>query len=329
MQARDLRLVGLAITLVGAACAEKENPVAGQSPPSAAPAGSTPATPVTQPPLPELGQRMPSGPGPARPFPTLWLQPGDLVTSTGQTPIRAWLDNQGAPVEPSVLTTVASVLELREYPSLKIVPVSLTTYNPPVLTTPADMPGKGSTTTAPRAREERAYVEVQPKSPLADSWYVLSLSSIPSGVRPAPWSAQSPPAGAYAVRFHTASQPVLSRVLLCKKAQGVHRAIFEFSENVVASTPNVGAVARVDQPASGKTCTYANAGPVAASSMRWIDESCENFSESDPWRINLSAGLASPSGVPVGTFAGVRTVQQSVRIASLQDADNGCKVWRP
>jgi hypothetical protein len=297
--------------------------------------GSTGAMPkpraATVEPPPELAQRMPGHPGPARPPPTLWLQPGDLMTAIGDTPVRAWLDNLGSPVDANVLSAVAFALELREYPSMKLVAVDKIEYNPPVITTPIDDPMKSTTgPPAPGSSDERAYVELRPKAPLAKSWHVLSLSSVPSGLRLAPWSAPTPPAGAYAARFHLESQPVLSRMLICKKDAGFHRVVFEFSENVqpVAGT-KIEALVKVTQPSTGRTCTVVGSGPIPASSMRWVDQSCENFAETATWTINLLPGLVSPVGRAVTTFDGATAVQRTLDLTALPDVDNTCKAWRP
>lgn len=324
MPTRNFVAACICLVAAGTACKDKE--VATTTPPPP----SKPGAPTVEPPA-ELGREMPSAQGPTRPPPALWLQPTDLMTSTGETPIRILLDNSGAPVDSALLDTVAAAAELRTYPGLAPVSVTSKTFNPAPITTPADTPTKGGAPSAPTGSgtNQPAYVELTPTAALKDSWYVLSLKSIPAGVRTAPWSAPTPPVGAYAVRFHTGSHPVLSRVLLCRKAPGVHRAVFEFSENVQATSVAVDLAARVEQPGAGKACAYANSGPLAASSMRWLDANCTGFAEAAPWRISLAPGLTAPGGEPVRTFNGDVTLQQDVDWATLVDGDNGCKVWRP
>ena len=327
MNAKNVMAISLLLGALQGACKNEvgdrvePNPSSVADPPSGA---GKPATLHRGPPA-ELGRVMPSHPGPTKPPPTLWLQPGDLVTSTGETPIRAWLDNQGAPVDPKLLSAIASVLELREYPSMKLVAVDKTEYNPPVVTTPSD-----NVPTTQASTDERAYVGLQPKAPLAKSWHVLSLSSVPTGVQLAPWSAPTPPVGAYAARFHVDSHPILTRVLICKKDQGVHRVVYEFSENVQSpSGTKIDALAKVNQPSTGKDCNLVDSGPTPASSMRWIDQSCDNFVETAPWGINLMPGLVSPAGMPLRTFDGATAVQRTLDLTALPDVDNGCKAWRP
>src|SRR5690606_15076868 len=128
----------------------------------------------------ELGQQLPQHSGPAKP--TLWLQPGDLMTSTGETAIRVIVESGGAPVDADLLGTIASVAQLRSFPDLATVPVTITTHIPELYKAPADNPTKeaGASPRAPFDPNDRAYVELQPKSKLPDSWYVLSLSTVPA-----------------------------------------------------------------------------------------------------------------------------------------------------
>ncbi len=285
-------------------------------------------------PPPELAQTMPRTAGPTPPPPVVWLEPGDLLTSTGQTPIRAWLDNQGDPVPESLLAEVARELQLSAYPSLEPVSFDVLAQNVPPVTIATNIPEKGgSRAGVPQSNDrerpgERAYVELRPKNPLAESWYVLALNKIPSGVRVAPWSAPSPPIGAYAVRFHTGSHPVLVRAVFCEKSAGNFRSVVEFSENVSVTSGGVESVISVEQPASKTKCAYAGAGPVPSASMRWIDQDCYGASKSDPWRLIVRPGLGSSTGSAVTTFGGATSVDESIDVAALPHDDSGCKSVR-
>ena len=285
------------------------------------------------PPPPELGRSMPGTPGPSRPQPVLWLEPGDLLTSTGPTPIRAWLDNQGDPVSEALLAEVANELQLSAYPSLEPIAFDVVTQNVTPVAVAPNSANKQASDEQARAipstpsSGDRAYIEVQPKGSLASSWYIFSLKSIPTGVRVAPWSAPNPPVGGYAVRFHTGSQPVLVRALFCEKAPGHHRAILEFSENLKASG-DFETLVSVEQPATKTKCVHGTSGPVPAASMRWIDQDCHGASKSDPWRLSIRPGLESANGTPLRRFAGEMSVDELFDIAALPDGDHGCKVLR-
>lgn len=277
----------------------------------------------------ELGRQPKTRQGaPTPPAPTLWLEPGDLLTSTGQTPIRALLENAGRPVPPELLSAVAAQLELRDYPGLNVIQSTFTVYNPPELVPTKDNPEKGATVSTPLAPETRAYVELKPKSALSESWYVLSLKTVPKGIQLAPWSAPNPPIGVYAARFHTGSQPVISRVLFCDKGGAKTRAIFEFSENVAPGTVGFDAAIRIQQ--QGNFCKYASSGPMPNASAKWIDQDCVGVSTASPLHVQLNRGLQSGLKVPVRTFKGDETLDVDIDPTALtKEGGDGCVAWRP
>src|SRR5690606_13026727 len=139
-----LVLMGLLVP-VGLGCKREPEP----TPPS--PVASGPGTgagggggggerrrsPVQGPPV-ELGQAV----GTSGPQPVLWLQPSDLATATGDTPIRILVQNAGAPVDSSVLLSIAKAAQLRTYPDLIIVPTTTTTFTPPEVQVPKYNPDK-------------------------------------------------------------------------------------------------------------------------------------------------------------------------------------------
>lgn len=268
--------------------------------------------------------------GPTRALPTIWLNPGDLLSSTEGTPIRALVDNGGEPVDRRILEALSSDLELREYPSLKSVDVVVSTYNPPSVSPNADTtksdanPGRR---VAPGVQDARAFVELTPKGALATSWYVLSLRKVPAGTQVAPWSAPQPPAGVYAVRFHVGSNPVVVRAVFCDKG-GKSRAIVELSENVRPLGASIGSVVSIGQPTSGRHCSYASGGPLQ-DSVRWIEHDCASLSVGERVRVIVNSGLVSQSGVPLATFGGQQLpIQVDVDLNSLPKSQDGCRVWR-
>jgi hypothetical protein len=266
---------------------------------------------------------------PVKPQPMLWLQPGDLSTAVGDTPIRAWIDNLGAPVGAEVLRDVASRLELRQYPSLLSVPFEVVTYDPPVVTAPPDPTTKGVDVQRQDPGERRAYVELRPLTPLTDSWYVVALKSKPESVGLAPWSAPKPPVGTYAARFARGSAPVLSRLLLCNKGDRL-RGIFEFSENIQTPVGRVESHVRIENPRTGAACAHASSGPVPNTSMKWVDQDCTGFSPTETLRIIINPGLTSTQGRPVTMLGGgTSSLRQDVVLHQLPDSEQGCKVWRP
>ena len=50
--------------------------------------------------------------GPARPLPTVWLEPLDLTTQVGSSPLQVKIDNLGKPVGTGVLGAIAPALSL-------------------------------------------------------------------------------------------------------------------------------------------------------------------------------------------------------------------------
>jgi len=257
----------------------------------------------------ELGRSM----GIVRPLPILWFEPSDLLTATGTTPIRAMIDNSSSPVDPNLIADVAAQVELREYPSLNKVSVSIVTHAPKA--------GVRAHSNEPQGPIEdgRGYVDLQPNSPLADSWYVLSLRQIPKGVRVAPWGSPTPIVGAYSARFHTGSHPVLTRTLFCDKL-GMTRTILEFSENVSAA--DAATAVRVQQ--GSKVCKIAASGPIPAESMKWISLDCPTFDRGEAVQVGVQS-LHSPTGAPVVTFSG-EPVDREIGLTSLPE-ETGCKMW--
>lgn len=272
----------------------------------------------------ELGREIAGSSGTQ--LPTLWLQPADLMTSTGDTPIQILLDNGGRPVATGVLSTLAASAELRSYPDMKLVPVDIVPHNTSELILPDDHPTKGTTppNLVPPSPLEHAFIELRPKSRLPESWYVLSLSKVPSEVRAVPWAAAKPLAGVYAVRFHTGSHPVVKRLLVCDKGAGATKVVYELSENVQASAGVNDGASLFSARQEKARCGAVTAGP-ATSSTRWLQVSCENVDPAEPWKVRLGAGLVSRSGVPLTTFSGASTLEHTFLSSSLPQSSDGCR----
>lgn len=281
----------------------------------------------------ELDRSASRAAGPGWPKPILWMEPGDLLTSVRGTPIRAWIDNGGTPIDGSILDAVAANIELREYPSLSLINARVSIYNPRPLLSPIESSQKKGVDRVEVSNggrgDDRAYVELAPEVELASSWHVLSLREIPAGIRLAPWTAPVPPVGRYAARFHPDSQPVPVRGILCEKSKGVWRGIVEFSENVkVVGGGVLDSIVKIDQVSTGGYCQTASEGPLAEKSARWIEQDCREFSKTEPVRVTIGVGLESIAGVPVRRFDGKFPLQQDVDISRLVESEDGCREWR-
>lgn len=258
--------------------------------------------------------------------PVVFIQPAHLLSQTGETPLRVYLDSS-EPVRPEVLDELAAAIQLSERIGMTPVPFGVVKFNPSPYQAPLDNPVKGHVPRSPPRPSERAHVEIRPIAPLKAKWYVLSISKLPAGTRlPEPQS-PAPLEGVACSVFHPSSSPVLARVTICKKAANVFRAAFHFSENVDYSSSSLSGFLSIEQPAGARTCTHLVSG--SGSSPRF-ELDCPGFSEVDPWRIVMKAGLTSTArGGMVTTSSGSASANSIVNLASLSDWQPGCKEWQP
>ena len=258
--------------------------------------------------------------------PVLSFEPPDLSTSTGQTPIRAFIANNGRPVDSAVLAELVAAVELRRAPEMAVVPVKAEIVrNPEPNAVHKDGPLNGQPLpNAMPAELDRTIVELQPLTPLTDSWHVVSLSRRPSGLQLGGVSSSPPVSGVYSVRFHTGTSPTLSQVLFCPKSDGSVKATFYFSENVSGSVKFDDAIGLRQ---TGASCSVTESGP-DPSRVWWIEQTCKGLDSNAELHVFANSGIKSRGGQPLRAFAGQDMVEAGARLSELPEGEPGCKVWR-
>jgi len=174
-------------------------------------------------PLPIEESRYPQGPDRARPV--LQLEPMDMMTAVGDSPLHVLVSKLDAADASRVLERVASAVKLRTWPELAEV---------------ATNASKSVETSSSTTQAGYGHVYLQPAAPLTDRWYALVLESVPAGVElPAFASVHQTEAGKHVARFRVGSQPVVTGVRLYDKEGQKQVAYVDFSERVVGDALGV------------------------------------------------------------------------------------------
>ena len=234
------------------------------------------------------------------------LEPGDLLSSTGETPIRAVVNFVTLDVDDKILQDVAASLVLTELDSKKAVPFSTQVFKPT----------DGNT--------KRVFVVVTPVQPIAAVWHVLSLTNLPPKFKFGGVPASDPTIGKYAVRFNPASRPTLTAIVKCDKGASVSSVIVSFSENIQSAKSTGESLVSLDQPSTGKQCDLIPAGPKGSSGISF---SCNGFAAS-PWQFKLKPGLLGASGAGATTLDGKPSLTMDVDWEKIPVLGNGCQGLR-
>jgi hypothetical protein len=161
-------------------------------------------------------------PGPARPLPTVELDPADLTTAAGQGSMHVLVANLGAPVGTDLLKQIAQSVVLKTWPAQAVVPTTVSKI--------VDATGKSN-------QDELAHIYLTPVSPLTDAWYALAIDVLPRGVAWASNATMFQPAnGGRATRFRVGSGVVTSGVRVYTKDPGRQVVYVDFSEPVSADS---------------------------------------------------------------------------------------------
>jgi hypothetical protein len=259
---------------------------------------------------------------PLEPATLVSVAPSDLMTSIAATPLMIYLDyGPGGLVETSVLEAVADAVELRTYPELEPVEhqVNLEPSDPLSLQTQENTAG-------------RAAIEVVPAQSLANRWYVLCISALPSLVRAnvRTGNTQAAHLGAVVARFNPGSAPVLQSLALCPNGA----ATVSFSENVVA-TPGLTTALVLKRTGAGNCAMLPPIGDAPAS----IGFTCATDVSSSLVSLTAAQGISGSSDIPLGHLDGQAvsnsalvsfgTATYSVDLGTAPMAGGGCRVWRP
>lgn len=271
-----------------------------------------------------------AAPGPLPQSIVPYITPADISSNIGGTPLQITFRPT---VADNIAKDTASRVQLRTYPDLGEVPFATLVHQPS--TTPSDGPYlKDGGIAPPPAGPAVTTIDVVPKNPLAiDRWYVLSISSLPTGVTPNSMTSSSsvPKLGAYASRFTIGRTPVIQAMRGTTSGQ----VLLDFSENVAIDDSTIGLFLSVldDTHAS---CTYI---PNAAHlpTMRGLQFQCaQSMYVARSGSIKLAPGLKNDVGVPLGTLV-VTALDKSSLVDSsahethvqLQDEGQGYRGWRP
>lgn len=152
-----------------------------------------------------------------RPGAQLELQPADLTTSFGETPLTVTVFNHGSPVGKKALDAIAQSVKLKRWPELTDVPLQVTNI--------ADASGV-------QQADQFAHITFASQEPLTDRWYALLVDRLPPGIQwPEFTNLYDLPAGGKATRFRIGSEPVVASVRVYSKGIG-DVAYVDFSERV-------------------------------------------------------------------------------------------------
>lgn len=228
------------------------------------------------------GSELPPRPAADRQAPTVRLEPVDLVTSFGETPLQVWIEPNGHSLDEESLSQVVKRVSLLTWPERVSIPVRIR-YKPR-----SGVPGE----------DQFARIFIEPEERLADRWYALSLENPPAPFRMAndPGNFEEISRGVYVARFRTGSEPIVSALREYAK-EDVRIVYVDFSERVQLVN-NVGNAFSFELAASAGPCRPADElqDGASATSFRFV---CSSSALRDGGRLVVhSRGVRSNSGTP-------------------------------
>jgi hypothetical protein len=162
--------------------------------------------------------------GPDRSRPTVQLEPMDMMTAVGESPLHVLVSKLRAD-DANALDRVAAAVSLRTWPELEEV---------------AAISSKSVENSGSSEQSGYGHVYLHPTTPLADRWYALVLDAVPSGMDvPAFASMHTTESGQRVARFRVGSQPVVTGVRIYQKEGQKQVAYVDFSERVVGDAQSV------------------------------------------------------------------------------------------
>lgn len=259
-------------------------------------------------------------PAPPRPLPTIQIQPLDLTSSVGASPIVVGLNSSGRPVGEALLKALASEIRLYELDAGNEIAITTTIQD-----VSSETYGPGG-----YPRSQLASVRVEPKEPLRDVWHVVKVLAVPPGVERPRFSAlQTLPNGTLGARFAAGSHPRPSAIRVCSKEKDVVVAIVDWSERInYPKDPGQAATAREVLGIDSVDCLPDPklAGHESTPSLRFV---CAGMSlNGGRLALRLGPQINSPSG---GTFdsSGFTGGDTEVAFESMEVWGDGCRMLRP
>lgn len=256
-----------------------------------------------------------------KPLPTIFFESEDVTSAIGSGPIVIRINSFGAPVADDLLKALAGQIHLYTGDQSSEIPIQATVRSA----------SQGTYTSDGRRQIPRATVEIQPTKPLADTWYVLKVVSVPNGFAlPLFGNRQTLPDGSVGARLSPGSHPRPAAFKVCPKEGGVVLVSVEWSEPVLHPT-DVSSVATIREvSASSAVCVAApDQGGKSARTTRFL---CQNVpAVGGRVSVALDAGIKGVAGrsldIPVNASTQKATVE--VALDSMQAGGDGCKIFRP
>jgi hypothetical protein len=318
-------IVVSAICLSSVCCHRGDDP--GSAPLEGVATAEAPAGPAAAPPKP--GPMSTMGPERERhdcspkPLPTIELEPKDLTSGLGSTPIKVKVNNWGRPVGEDVLKALAHEVHLYGQDGTIEVGVAATIRDVPP---GADHAANGYPV------NPRAEILIQPTTPLGDGWYTLKVQSVPQGLaKPRFGARQTLPDGSIGARLSTASHPRPSSVQVCDKEGGEKVVIVDWSEPIVYPQDPT-SVATLQETSGGPTtCLHdpAQAGVGSTSSVRFL---CQNVPQSGArFMLDLDRRVTGKSGgaMDLPTDQTTGKAHTDLAVDALEAGGERCKIHRP
>lgn len=157
--------------------------------------------------------------------PQLRLSPDDMTTSVGSGELRVLVDNHGSPLGDERLKTLSTAVKLLTWPGKVEVVTSLRLQD------------------VSERREngfqifDSASIVVLPKESLKDGTYALVVDAVPEGIEVLPGASIIRYLDhGVASRFRVESDPRISRIRRCGRADGGGKIVIDFSEDVEPSS---------------------------------------------------------------------------------------------
>jgi hypothetical protein len=278
---------------------------------------------------------------PVRPPPTIIIQPTDLTSSVGTSPIVVGVDNLGDRVGNDILGLLAKEIRLQDAQGAPV----------PIGTTIMDASGSTYGPSGYRTNEI-ARIVVVPQSPLKNEWHVLRISATPAGLAwPGLSDMETLPDGSRGVRVAPGSHPTPTSIRLCDKGQGLWVTIVDWSERIVYPE-DVRTIADVQEESSGLTSCVPDPAISTDGTTESLRFLCQNFPATGAkLSIGLTRTIRSSSGTsaefssappdatgalrvpsssgPVSGSVGDGKVWTHLNVSDMKPWGEGCRIMRP
>ena len=177
-----------------------------------------------------------------------------------------------------------------------------------------------------------AYVEVTPSTTLADRWYAMVLSALPSGVSlPRLASHETLPDGTIGARFSPGSHPTLTSVRVCEKGSGQTVVIADFSERVTHPQPAHMMDIHLSPSAGSAAACALDLASFGPDPSRFVRSVCQGVAlNTTPAELALDGAIVSANGRGLESPAkGAGPISIVLSSANMAGWGDGCTIIRP